>query len=53
VLGIVTSDMAAYEATTRRQFAQNGAATSFRSLIALDHVRAGGELMIPPDYNRA
>jgi Lrp/AsnC family transcriptional regulator, leucine-responsive regulatory protein len=53
VLVIVTSDMAAYEATTRRLFAQNDAVASFRSLIALDRVKAGGELVIPLDCNRA
>ncbi|WP_419810083.1 Lrp/AsnC family transcriptional regulator [Sphingomonas sp.] len=53
VLVIVTFEMAAYEAITRRLFAQNDAVASFRSLIALDRVKAGGELMIPPDCNRA
>jgi len=47
VLVIVTSDMAGYEASTRRLFAQNDAVASFRSLIALDRVKAGAELMIP------
>ncbi|MBJ6123721.1 Lrp/AsnC family transcriptional regulator [Sphingomonas mollis] len=47
VLVIVTSDMAAYEAITRRLFAQNDAVASFHSLIALDRVKAGGELTIP------
>jgi DNA-binding Lrp family transcriptional regulator len=47
VLVIVSPDMASYEATTRRLFAQNEAVASFRSLIALDRVKAGAELVIP------
>ncbi len=41
VLVIVCPNMAAYEAATRRLFAQNEAVVSFRSLIALDRVEAG------------
>jgi DNA-binding Lrp family transcriptional regulator len=47
VLIIVSSDMTEYEATTRRLFAQNTAVASFRSLIALDRVKAGSEIEIP------
>ena len=47
VLVIVSPDMAAYEATTRRLFAQNEAVASFRSLIALDRVKVGAEIIIP------
>jgi DNA-binding Lrp family transcriptional regulator len=47
VLVIVSPDMTAYEATTRRLFAQNEAVASFRSLIALDRVKAGSEIVIP------
>lgn len=44
VLVIVSPDMTAYEATTRRLFAQNDAVASFRSLIALDRVKIGTQL---------
>lgn len=44
VLVIVSPDMTAYEATTRRLFAQNNAVASFRSLIALDRVKIGAQL---------
>ena len=47
VLVIVAPDMAAYEAITRRLFAQNDSVASFRSLIALDRVKAGMEIVIP------
>ena len=47
VLVIVSPDMAAYETTTRRLFAQNEAVASFRSLIALDRVKVGAEIIIP------
>jgi Lrp/AsnC family transcriptional regulator, leucine-responsive regulatory protein len=47
VLVIVTRDMIEYEAITRRLFADNEAVASFRSLIALDRVKAGAEIMIP------
>lgn len=47
VLVIVTTDMIEYEAITRRLFADNEAVASFRSLIALDRVKAGAEIAIP------
>lgn len=47
VLIIVTTDMTAYEALTRRLFAENEAIASYRSLIALDRVKAGAELLVP------
>lgn len=47
VLIIVAPDMVAYEAITRRLFAQNDAVKSFRSLIALDRVKAGAEIVVP------
>lgn len=47
VLVIVVPDMAAYEASTRRLFTQNESVKSFRSLIALDRVKAGMEIEIP------
>jgi Lrp/AsnC family leucine-responsive transcriptional regulator len=46
MLIVVSPDMSAYEATTRRLFAQNGAVRSYRSLIALDRVKAGMEIVI-------
>lgn len=47
VLVVVALDLAAYEALTRRLFAENEAVASFRSLIALDRVKAGTEIQIP------
>jgi DNA-binding Lrp family transcriptional regulator len=47
VLVIVTEDMIEYEAITRRLFADNEAVASFRSLIALDRVKAGADIVIP------
>jgi DNA-binding Lrp family transcriptional regulator len=46
VLVIVAPDMIAYEATTRRLFAQNEAVASYRSLIALDRVKMGAQIDI-------
>lgn len=46
VLVIVTKDMIEYEAITRRLFADNDAVSSFRSLIALDRVKMGAEIVI-------
>ncbi len=39
--------MVVYEALTRRLFTQNAAVASFRSLIALDRVKAGAEVAVP------
>lgn len=47
MLVIVTPDMRAYEALTRRLFAENDLVASYRSLIALDRVKAGTEIVIP------
>lgn len=47
VLIIVTTDMTAYEALTRRLFAENEAVASYHSLIALNRVKAGGEVIVP------
>lgn len=47
MLVIVVPDMISYEATTRQIFAQNDAVASFRSLIALDRVKTGVEIVIP------
>lgn len=47
MLIIVSADMTAYEATTRRLFAQNDSVAGYRSLIALDRVKAGSEIVIP------
>lgn len=46
VLVIVAPDMPAYEALTRRLFNENEAVASFRSLIALDRVKTGSEIVI-------
>lgn len=47
MLVIVAPDMIFYEATTRRLFADNDAVRSFRSLIALDRVKTGTEIIVP------
>lgn len=47
VLVIVAADMVAYDAIGRRLFSENDAIASFRSLIALDRVKFGTEIMIP------
>jgi DNA-binding Lrp family transcriptional regulator len=47
VLVIVAPDMPAYEALTRRLFNENEAVASFRSLIALDRVKTGSEIVVP------
>lgn len=47
VLVIVSPDMTTYEATTRRLFAENDDVAGFRSLIALDRVKIGVEIMVP------
>jgi len=47
VLVIITSDMRAYEALTRRLFAENDGIESYRSLIALDRVKADTSIIIP------
>jgi Lrp/AsnC family transcriptional regulator, leucine-responsive regulatory protein len=47
VLVIVSPDMVAYEATTKRLFSHNEAVASFRSLIALDRIKTGAEIVIP------
>lgn len=47
VLVIVTADMPAYEALTRRLFVDNDRVESFRSLIALDRVKADTSVIVP------
>ena len=47
VLIIVTTDMRAYEALTRRLFAEHDYIESYRSLIALDRVKADTSIIIP------
>lgn len=47
VLVIVAPDMPAYETLTRRLFNENPTVASFRSLIALDRVKTGSEIVIP------
>lgn len=47
VLLIVAPDMHAYEAITRRLFAENDFVASYHSFLALDRVKAGMALAIP------
>lgn len=47
VLIIVAPNMRSYEGLTRRLFAQNEAVKSFRSLVALDRVKADTSIVIP------
>ncbi|MBO1326891.1 Lrp/AsnC family transcriptional regulator [Acetobacter suratthaniensis] len=47
ILIVVAPDMSAYEEITRRLFAQNDSVASYRSLIALDRVKAGSTIVIP------
>lgn len=47
VLIIVAPDMRAYERLTRRLFAENELVDRFRSLIALDRVKADSSIVIP------
>lgn len=46
VLVIITGDMKSYEAITRRLFSENDFVASFRSLLALDRVKAGTSVVI-------
>jgi Lrp/AsnC family transcriptional regulator, leucine-responsive regulatory protein len=48
VLVIVTADMRAYEGLARRLFGENDSVAHDRSLIALDRVKAGADIVIPP-----
>ncbi|MBY9066817.1 Lrp/AsnC family transcriptional regulator [Hyphomonas sp. WL0036] len=47
VLVVVAPDMVVYEAITRRLFADNDTVKSYGSLIALDRVKTGAEIVIP------
>lgn len=47
VLVIVTSDMRGYEQLTRRLFGENDKVRSYRSMIALDRVKADAAIVIP------
>ncbi len=47
VLVIVAQDMVAYDAITRRLFGDNETVQSYGSLIALDRVKMGAEIMVP------
>lgn len=47
MLIIVASDMQVYEEITRRLFAQNDFVAKYRSLIALDRVKSGSEIVVP------
>lgn len=47
VLVIVTRDMRSYEALTRRLFNENERVMSFRSLLALNRVKADTSIVVP------
>jgi DNA-binding Lrp family transcriptional regulator len=47
VLIILAPDMRTYEGLTRRLFAENESITSFRTLVALDRVKADTAIVIP------
>ncbi len=47
VLIIVAPDMRSYEGLTRRLFAENEIVENFRTLVALDRVKAGTAIVIP------
>jgi len=47
VLVIICRDMREYEALTRRLFAENPLVDRYRTLIALDRVKADTALAIP------
>lgn len=47
VLVIVTRDMRSYEALTRRLFAENDLVERYRTLIALDRVKADPAIVVP------
>lgn len=46
VLVVVTTDMRAYEALTRRLFSDHEWVASFRTLVALDRVKSGAEVVV-------
>ncbi|MPT49368.1 MAG: Lrp/AsnC family transcriptional regulator [Sphingobium sp.] len=47
ILVIIAPDMRSYEALTRRLFAENDDVASYRTLMALDRVKTGCEVIIP------
>lgn len=47
VLVIVAADMRVYAALTRRLFAENPLVKAYRSLVALDRVKTGCEIVVP------
>lgn len=47
VLVIIAPTMPSYEALTRRLFAENDLVAEFRTLIALDRVKAGTAVVLP------
>ena len=47
VLIILAPDMRTYEGLTRRLFAENDLVKSFRTLIALDRVKADTAVVVP------
>lgn len=53
VLVIVAPNMPTHEGLTLRLFAENELVTSYRSLIALDRVKAGTAIVVPQEPGRA
>jgi DNA-binding Lrp family transcriptional regulator len=47
VLIVITTDMRSYERLTRRLFEENDHVNRFRTLVALDRVKAGTAISIP------
>lgn len=47
VLIIVTDDMRSYEALTRRLFEESQLVDRYKTLVALDRVKAGTEILVP------
>lgn len=47
VLIIVAPNMPVYEGLTRRLFAENELVVGFRTLVALDRVKAGTAIVVP------
>ncbi|MFT4257590.1 MAG: Lrp/AsnC family transcriptional regulator [Pseudoxanthomonas sp.] len=47
VLVIVTTDMRSYESLTRKLFNENELVSNFRSLLALNRVKTGTEIVMP------
>ena len=53
ILIVVVPTMAAYEALTRRLFFGNNNVKRFRTFVAMDRVKVGLAVPLPPDHTRA